>query len=738
MTNSSDFEDNTLNQNLNKRVLLVDLPEEAIPSSADSLWLGVKLVAMLASFCFAIIGGLTLTRSLAMMPDIGILDNYRPSESTLIYDRYNNLIANLHGDEDRVVVPLSDISPNLYRAILATEDNRFYEHRGIDIKGTARAIFTDALAHGGRMQGGSSITQQLVKNIFLSPERSIMRKFAEALLAVKVEGRYSKNRILELYLNQVYFGNLSYGAEKAARRYFKCSAKELTLAQGAMLAGLLQAPEAMSPYRYPKVARARQIEVLDNMVDYGYITKKQRDDAIKEELILNSRRQKVSKYPYFVAYVIQELDERYGREAVRRGGLKVYTSMDPTSQQKAQDVVDGFIKRAGYSGVKQGALVSLDVGTGEVLALVGGTDYENNQYNSATQGRRAVGSTFKPFVYLTGFRLEKITPKTPICDHPVHYGNWSPKNWDGKYMGCMNVRQALTQSRNTTTVQIGMKVGVDPVLETAKLAGITSPIDPNPSSFLGSSGVSPLELVNAYSTFARGGIYLPSKSILKVVNNKGEAIEVNDSPPKRVFKQDYVAALVDILIDVVNKGTGTNARLANRVVAGKTGTTDEVRDIWFVGFTSDMVTGVWFGNTRNVPLHGVFSSDAAAAWHRYAENFYHNHPRPETPFFQASNEYGAKAQLVHLIDPAGVAEARRHMKNSLLGSEVSFGSQAEASAVSKPSARIEMTEETPTGEFSVKVDGQAVETTGGNNAEVRPTTPVQEPQRPLAPLPPTP
>jgi penicillin-binding protein 1A len=726
------------------RQLLVDLPESGKDGPTGTVWLGVKLMAMLVSFGLAIIVGLTLTRALAKMPNIAILDDYQPSQSTQIYDRYNNLIANLHGDEDRVVVPLNDISLHLQRAVLATEDNRFYEHHGVDIKGTARAFLVTS--SGGRMQGGSSITQQLVKNIFLTPERSIMRKFAEALLAVKVEGRYDKQRILELYLNQVYFGNLSYGAEKAARRYFKCSAKQLSLAQAAMLAGLLQAPEAMSPYRFPDVAKARQKEVLDNMLEYGYITAKQRTDALKEPLTLNSRAQKTSKYPYYVAYVIQELESRYGRKAVRQGGLKVYTSMDPVSQLKAQELVDQFIKRRGYSGVKQGAIVTLDVATGEVLALVGGTDYEHNQYNAATQARRAVGSTFKPFVFLTGFRLEKMTPKTPICDRPIRYGDWSPHNWDNQYMGCMNIRRALVLSRNTTTVQIGMKVGVEEVLETAKRAGVKSPIDPNPSSFLGSSGVSPLELVTAYSTIARGGVYIPAKSILKVADNRGNLIRVEEAPPRRTFKQDHVAALVDILIDVVNQGTGQNARLSNRVVAGKTGTTDKVKDIWFMGFTSDMVTGVWFGNTRNVPLHGVFSSDAAAVWHQFAVHFYKEHPRPETPFFLASDEYAAKSQLVHLMDPKGVAEARKRLGALALGSEVTFGAEGgvpstATATVSNPANRIQIQEDPAAAGFSVKVDGQAVSPSGGGNGEVRPSElPTQPPSEtpPPTPAPPTP
>lgn len=691
--------------------VLVDIPQRQLPTfGTKSSWLWVQLGILFFAFTAALFFGLVISHALAQMPEMKALDSFHPNESTLIFDRYNHLIANIHGDEDRVVVPLQEISKNLQRAVLATEDNRFYEHFGIDPKGTARAMVTNVISKGGRVEGGSSISQQLVKNLFLSPERSLKRKIAEAVLALKVEATYSKDKILEMYLNQVYFGNLSYGAEKAAQRYFHKSAKELSLAESALLAGLLSAPEALSPYHNPEAARRRQLEVLNKMRAYGYITSLQQKKATVEPIVLNRPGQHHSKYPYFVSYVIQELEAKFGNDMVRRGGLRVYTTLDPDSQDKATAVIENTVKKLPASSqVTQGALVALDVQTGEILALVGGVDFEHNQFNSATQARRAVGSTFKPFVYLTGLREDKITPATPICDRPISYGDWAPKNWDGRYFGCMNVRRALTLSRNTTTVQIGMKVGVDDVIQTAKDAGIQSPIDPNPSSFLGSSGVSPLELVTAYSTFARGGIYMPATGIRKVLDNRGYKVKLDKAMPRRVFDKDPVAALVDILIDVVNHGTGVNAKLKDRIVAGKTGTTDDVRDIWFMGFTPDMVAGVWFGHPANKPLKFVFSSNAAKAWQEFATDFYTKHPRPPLPFFTASGEYALKAHLAYLFNKDEVAEARKKVRG-LKEDEDRLNS-----AFVKPSEKvpakvaIQNTPSKTPEEFTLKINGQKVE-----------------------------
>jgi penicillin-binding protein 1A len=574
--------------------------------------------------------GFIFAKSAAALPDIRLLENWRPSESTRIFDRYGNLIANIHGDEDRVVVSLRDISPHMPRAVMAIEDNRFYQHSGVDVRGTFRAIAQNL--KGGDMQGGSTLTQQLVKNLFLSPERALTRKIAEAVLALRVEKHYDKNRILELYLNQVYFGHQAYGIEKAARRYFKKPASELTIAESAQLAGLLKAPEGLSPYIYPKAARKRQLEVLGAMEHYGYISHKQYLDAKAEPLHLNHQGPKSSLYPYYVTYVIQELVREFGEDAVRRGGLKVTTTLDQEVQQAAEDALNNEVKRLPPgTGVNQGALVAIDVPSGDLIALVGGLDFEKSQFNNATQARRAAGSTFKPIVYLTGFRLGVITPESPISDRPVSYGSWRPKNWDGRFMGGMNIRRALTLSRNTPTVQIGMKVGIDEILKTATAAGITSRIEPNSSSLLGSSGISPYEMATVYSTFARNGARMTPRAIVRVEEARGKAVTLQPRKREQMFDPAYIAMLNSILVDVVEKGTGKNAMLDDRQVAGKTGTTDQVRDIWFSGFTSDMTCVVWMGNQGYRPLHGVFSSNAAKVWHTFAKSYYEIHASPSLP-----------------------------------------------------------------------------------------------------------
>lgn len=603
--------------------------------------IGVLLIVIVMAiitfliFLLSVNIGFVFAKSAAALPDVGKLEQWRPYESTRIFDRNGTLIANIHGDEDRVVVPLSEISPNIQHAVMAIEDNRFYEHGGVDFRGTARALVQNA--KGGEIQGGSTLTQQLVKNLFLSPERSVTRKLAEAILAMRVEHHYDKRRIMEMYLNQVYWGNQSYGIEKAARRYFKTGAKDLTIAQAALLAGLLKAPEGLSPYTYGDAARERQLEVIGKMVDNGYITQEQQKKAINEKIVFNTRVPKPSKHPYFVTYVIQELEKEFGPEVVRRGGLKVYTTMDSEVQEAAEKALSAELTTLPkYSNVTQGALVSIDVPSGEIMALVGGADFEKNQFNNATQARRAAGSTFKPFVYLTGFRLGIITPETPISDRPVHFntgfGIWSPHNWDGKYMGAMNIRKALTLSRNTTTVQVGMKVGIDPIIETARLAGITSPIDRNFSSLLGSSGFSPLEMASGYSTFARGGIQMTPTPFRRIEDSRGKEVLFDRPKAQRVFDPEPVASLVSILVDVVEKGTGKNAILKDRQVAGKTGTTDMVRDIWFVGMTTDMVACVWMGNQKYVPLNGVFSSNSAKVWGDFSKHYYEIRPIPPAKF----------------------------------------------------------------------------------------------------------
>ncbi|MBX2859997.1 MAG: PBP1A family penicillin-binding protein [Vampirovibrio sp.] len=608
--------------------LPVDMPlpsEHARSRAVLFIVLTITAVLVFLVFMLSLFVGFTVSKGISSLPDVSLLESWHPSQSTRIFDRNNKLIANIHGDEDRVVVPLAEISPNIQRAVMATEDNRFYEHNGVDLRGTIRALVQNL--KGGDVQGGSTITQQLVKNLFLSPKRLITRKVAEALLAFRVEKRYEKKKILEMYLNQVYWGNQAYGIEKAARRYFKKPASDLTIPEAALLAGLLKAPEGLSPFVYPDAARKRQLEVLYKMHHNGYISQKQYEESKAIKIQLNRQPPSHSKYPFFVTYVIQELinNPDIGEDVVRRGGLRVYTTLDPELQEAAEKALQGKIEALPeYTKVTQGGLISIDVDNAEIISMVGGADFDTSQFNNVTQARRAAGSSFKPIVYLTGFRLGLIEPESNISDRPVSfntgYSVWRPKNWDGRFMGPMSVRKALTLSRNTPTVQVGMKVGIDEVIKTARLAGITSNIDRNFSSLLGSSGLAPLEIATAYSTFARGGIRMTPTAVRRIEDIEGMEVSIKRPAPKQVFDPDSIAQLVSIMVDVVDKGTGRSARLPGRQVAGKTGTTDKVRDIWFTGFTPDFVTCVWMGNPNYVPLKGVFSSDSAKVWHAFGEN----------------------------------------------------------------------------------------------------------------------
>lgn len=585
---------------------------------------------------FIIAGGLVLFLSLAItayvfktlneLPDISILDSYAPDQSTQIFDKNNNLVANIHADEDRISVPLDKIAQSLQWAVISIEDNRFYQHSGVDLMGTVRALYNNLL-HKDSMQGGSTLTQQLVKNSLLTPQRSVKRKLMEAILSTKVEMHYSKKEILEKYLNRIYWGNYSYGIEKAARKYFNKSAKDLNLSESSILAGLIKAPELYSPYNNLKEAKKRQKIVLEKMYEFGYITGEQKDKAYAGPLKLSARKFTYGKYVYFVDYVAYTLRRKYGDNIVRRGGLRVYTTLDPKVQELAEKTINEGVKAIPKgSGIKEGALVSIDVKTASVQAIVGGIDYAKSQFNRAVLAKRPVGSGFKPVVYLTGIRTGVINPDSIIYDAPVAYRTkwnvWCPHNWDGKYMGKMTIRQALTLSRNTPTVRIALKVGVDKIIETARLLGIKSYIRRGFSMVLGSSEITPLEVATVYSTLARDGVYIEPTAIRYVKDNRGNVLETSAMTPVRVVNSEFVRELNSILVDVVEKGTGKSAKLPDRQVAGKTGTTDSVKDIWFNGFTPDTATIIWMGNDENLALHGVFSSNCAVLWNKFSTEYY--------------------------------------------------------------------------------------------------------------------
>lgn len=588
--------------------------------------------------------GASLWKRMQDIPDVTMVERFEPIEAIQIFDGQDHLICTVEGDEDRRVVPLNQISTQMQQAMLAAEDHHFYEHNGINFASIIRA--TLANMHAGHVvEGGSTITQQLAKNLFFSDAgRTFDRKIKEAYVAWDLERRYSKERILNMYLNQVYFGSNAYGIERAASRYFDKSAAGLSIAEAAFLAGLVKAPSEYGDVRNRAAAIARQREIIDKMVEYGYITSAQAKAAKDQKLAFKKGINPLQKYPYYISYVLQVLRERFSQAEMRRQGLRVYTNLDTTAQELAEQTLNADIKKA-PKGVTQGALVSISVRDGAVIALVGGVgNFWRNQFNRATNPH-TVGSSFKPFVYLTAFSKGMLTPDSIIDDSPlVIHQPWglpayAPKNFDHKFYGKITARRALALSRNVPAVKVGQMVGMDSVIETARLAGVTAKLDPNLSLALGSSAASPLEMAGAYATFARAGVSIKPQVIRKIENNRGQIVEVFEPKVDRAFQVDPIARLVDCMQDCVRWGTGTQAKLADRPVAGKTGTADEAKDIWFIGFTPDMVTAVWGGNDENKPIagHNVTGGVVMAKiWHDYNEAYYKAHPTPPGTFITPS------------------------------------------------------------------------------------------------------
>lgn len=578
--------------------------------------------------------GASLYKQLQELPDVTMVERFEPMEAIQIFDRQDKLICTVEGDEDRRVVPLNQISTPMQQAMLAAEDHHFYEHNGINFLSIIRASYANFQA-GHVVEGGSTITQQLAKNLFFKDAgRTFDRKIREAYVAWDLERRYSKERILNMYLNQVYFGNNAYGIERAAARYFDKTAATLTIAESAFIAGLVKAPSELGTPQNRDAAVERQREIVDKMVEYGYITPNQAKSAKAQKLAFKKGNNPLQKYPYYISYVLEVLHERFSQAEMRTQGMKVYTNLDPTAQELAEKTLNEAVKKA-PKGVSQFALVSISVHDGEVMALVGGVgNFWKNQFNRATNPH-TVGSSFKPFVYLTAFAKGALTPDSIVDDSPLEVkspwglATYAPKNFDHKFYGKIPARRALALSRNVPSVRVAQLVGIDSVIETARLAGITTKLDPNLSLALGSSAISPLEMAGAYSTFARAGVVVKPQILRKIENNRGQVIEVFDPKQDRPFQPEPIARLVDCMQDVVRWGTGTQAKLADRPVAGKTGTADEGKDIWFIGFTPDMVTAVWGGNDENKPIpgHNVTGGVVMAKiWHDYNDAFYKARP----------------------------------------------------------------------------------------------------------------
>ena len=557
-------------------------------------------VTMLSSAIVA--GGLVgLAVSFRNLPDVTVLRNYIPSETTYIYDIKGKVLASIHGEANREVVPLDKISPDMKRAVMAIEDSHFYYHHGINFSSVGRAVLVN-WQRGSVAEGGSTLTMQLVKNIFLSQQRKFSRKVAEAVLAIRLEQILTKDQILEMYLNQVYWGHNNYGVQTAARTYFGKPAADLNLAESAMMAGMIQAPTSYSPFVNLKLAKQRQGIVLARMRELGWITPQQEAAAKQEKIKLGKIQSfQASTMPYVTNAAAQELEQRYGLDAVLKGGMRVQTTVDSKMQRIAEETVTQWHNTIRRQGVRadQMALVAVDPRTHFIKALVGGVDYKKSQFNRATQAHRQPGSSFKPFVYYAAFASGKFTPDSAIVDAPVSYripgGIWTPKNYDGSFNGSMTVRHALEVSRNIPAVKIGSAVGLNKVIETCRILGINSPMEPVPSLPLGAIGVTPLEMASAFATIANYGWQSPPTVIVRVTDSSGNVLVDNTPKPRLVLEPWAAASLTNVMQGVINNGTGKAAQIG-RQAAGKTGTTSSERDIWFVGYVPQLATAVWVGN----------------------------------------------------------------------------------------------------------------------------------------------
>ncbi len=565
-------------------------------------------ITMLTSSVVA--GGLVgLATSFRNLPDVRVLRSYVPTETTYIYDVKGKSLASLHGEANREVVKLDKINPTLKRAVIAMEDSHFYLHHGINPNSVGRALLVN-WERGTVVEGGSTLTMQLVKNLFLSRKRMFSRKIAEAVLAIRVEQIFTKDQILEMYLNQIYWGHNNYGIQTAAQSYFAKSADKLNLAESAMLAGLIQSPEEYSPFVNYEVAKQRQSVVLSRMRELGWITVAEEQAARKQKLKLGEITSwQTSELPYITEAVVAELNERFGRDAVLKGGMRVQTTIDYNFQRMAEETVRQAHRNLRRRGLypDQVALASVDPRTHFVKALVGGVSYDKSHFNRALQSRRQPGSSFKPFVYYTAFATGKYSPESTVIDGPVSYrdgsGWYSPRNYGGGYSGAVSIRTALMKSANVPAVKLGRAVGLDKVIETCRTLGIKSPMEPVTSLPLGAIGMTPLEMAGAYATFASTGWHSDPTIIVRVTDTTGNVLLDNTPKPRRVLDPWAVASLNSVLQNVITGGTGTAAQIG-RPAAGKTGTTSSERDIWFVGYVPQLATAVWVGNDNYRPLGG--------------------------------------------------------------------------------------------------------------------------------------
>jgi penicillin-binding protein 1A len=705
-------------------------------------------IGILGLFSIIILGLLIVPIHLYLstLPSIRAFEDYRPGIITELYDRNGQLIGQF-AEERRKLIALTSIPQHMIDATIAIEDSRFYHHCGLDFPGIMRAFWVNMKARR-IVEGGSTITQQLSKLLFLTPEKTITRKIKEAVLALQIEHRYAKDEILELYFNQIYFGHGAYGIEAAANTYFGKHAQELTLAEAALLAGLPRSPLHYSPYNNPELALRRRTHALRRMVKEGFITEETFLQTKEEPLELKRLTTGQNEAPYFVEHIRRLLEKEYGTHAIYRGGLRVYTTLDLEMQKIAQKAVQEGLRKVNktfgwwkpakareeditffakekksrilallqedevypgivvkvtntfalvdlgggltgtlpsrniaWTGFKytstvlnpkdkievkvvkldrdkeeitlaleqrpkvQGALVALEPSTGYIRAMVGGYDFEDSEFNRATQAKRQPGSAFKPFIYTAAID-NGYPPTYIIIDAPVIYDDWeekwTPKNYDEKFRGPTTLRVGLAQSRNVVTVKLLQKVGVRKVINYAHRMGIKSDLGPDLSLALGTSEVIPLELAEAYAVLPNQGITTESISILKIEDRNGNILEENFPEEKEVLNPASCYIMTNLLRGVVEHGTCWRARAVGHPCAAKTGTTDDCTDAWFIGFTADLVTCVWVGFDEKVSLGKDMTGSRAAGpiWADFMKKVYRDKPVREFPIPEKGLTFG--------------------------------------------------------------------------------------------------
>ena len=569
-----------------------------------------------------------VSRLSADLPDVAGLATYEAPQTSRVFSRDGKVIATMFV-ENRTTVPLDRMSPYLVKALVAVEDSRFFQHGGVDWWGAGRALVANVFFHGID-QGASTLTMQLARNRFLSQDRTYARKIREIIMARRIEKKFSKEKILEYYLNNVYFGSGTYGVAAASSLYFGKAPSQLTIAEAALIAGLVQAPSYYSPLVDPKAAIKRMKIVLGRMRDTGILNDKQFKLAVSEGEGFKFRAHgpaaaggansdQLLKYPWFTTFVIGQLGQRFPEDMLYRGGLQVRTTLDTDLQALCEDELSATMAADGPGqNAHEAALVLIENRTGAIRAMVGGTRWsQNNQFNRAWQAERQPGSSFKAFVY-TAALLHGLTPESIVDDSPGSIGGWTPKNSDGLYKGKIPLRQALQESRNPVAARLCELVGPERVVQVAHSLGITEALEPHLALALGACEVSPLSMASAYSTLASGGVFHAPECVAQVGSaDGGSLVDNRNIASKQVLPSDVAAQMTEMLLRAVQYGTGTAAYIDGVDVAGKTGTTDDTRDAWFVGFTPDYTLAVWVGNDDHSAMYSVYGGGLPAQlWRR--------------------------------------------------------------------------------------------------------------------------